>query len=120
MDREIGFYLVRGISSHQLPLRARQFADVLSKLNPSVALLGILYNEDQQTSDRRAFSIPDDDPALRNQKFVVSAMLADIDTIQDLLVVWRYFSEELHIIDPRCSSFAAPADMSAEEARKLK
>ena len=85
-----------------------------------MALLRIIHDEDHQASDRRALSTPCDDPALRNQEFVVSAVLADIDTVQDLLILRRYFSEEFYIIDPRCSSFAAATDITAEETRELK
>jgi hypothetical protein len=46
-------------------------------------------------------------------------MLADIDTVQDRLIPRRYFSEELYIVDSRYPSFAAPTDISAEEAGKL-
>ena len=83
-------------------------------------LIRIIYDEDQQASDRRALSIPCDDLALRHQEFVVRAVLADIDTVQDFPILRRYFSEEFDIIDPRCSSFAATADISTEETRKLK
>src|SRR5215472_13768741 len=97
-----------------MPPRPRQFTRCEKSGNPSVG------DEDEQTSDSRALDIPSNDPALRNQQPLVKAVLADIDAIQDLLILRRHFGEELYIIDPRCSSFAAPTDISAEETRELK
>jgi hypothetical protein len=43
-------------------------------------------------------------------------VLANIDTVQDLLILRRHFGEKLYIVNPRCSSFAAPTHISPEEA----
>ena len=66
-----------------------------------MAPLGIPHDGNKQTSNRRALNAPSDDPALRNQSFVISAVLADIDAIQDLFVLRRHFAEKRYVVNPR-------------------
>jgi hypothetical protein len=79
MNRQIGFYLIRVISSHQLPSRPCILAPCCAiwvgdnRVRPGerwktlVAPLGIPHDENKQTSDGRALNPPSDDPALRDQ-----------------------------------------------------
>ena len=47
-------------------------------------------------------------------------MLADVDAIQNFLVLRRHLGEELYLIDPCYASFAPFACVSSKEARQLK
>src|SRR5207253_3870467 len=63
---------------------------------------------------------PSENPAFRDQSFVVSAVLASVDAIQDLFVFRRHFGEKPYVVNARSPSFAAPAQITPEEAGELK
>src|SRR5205823_12966546 len=86
----------------------------------SVVWLAMPQDDQKQTSDGCALSAPGDDPAFGEQQFLLSVVLADVDAIQNFLVLRRHLGEELYLIDPCYASFAPFACVSSKEARQLK